>query len=193
MLSLDVAASEFYAGNSHYHLGGKKVSREEMLKLYERLLKDYPILSVEDPFSEDDPESWKTFVEEFGKSVIVVGDDIFVTNPRRVREGIKKGLANAVLVKLNQVGTLTETLEVIRLAHSNGWKTVISHRSGESEDTFIADLAVGVNSTFIKTGAPCRGERTAKYNQLLRIEEYLGSWGIYGGKVLRECGLLSRE
>ena len=181
-LALDIAASEFYEGNGIYNLKGqgKKLSREELLEYYKTLVQKYPIISIEDPFSEDDPEGFKLITKELGNKIQIVGDDIFVTNPKRIEWGIKEGLANAVLIKLNQIGTLTETFYAVELAHFNGWRCMISHRSGETEDTFIADLAVATNSGQIKTGAPARGERIAKYNQLLRIEEYLGKAGIYG-------------
>ena len=181
-LALDIAASEFYEGNGIYNLKGqgKKLSREELLEYYKALVQKYPIISIEDPFSEDDPEGFKLITKELGNKIQIVGDDIFVTNPKRIEWGIKEGLANAVLIKLNQIGTLTETFYAVELAHFNGWRCMISHRSGETEDTFIADLAVATNSGQIKTGAPARGERIAKYNQLLRIEEYLGKAGIYG-------------
>jgi len=182
-LALDAAASEFYR-DGRYHLEGRELSAEEMTEFYAGLLRDFPIVSLEDPLAEDDWEGWEILCRELGDRVQIVGDDIFVTNVRRIREGIERRIANAVLIKLNQIGTVTETLEAIELAHRTGWRTVISHRSGETEDTFIADLAVAVNSGQIKTGAPCRSERVAKYNQLLRIEEMLGRAARFAGCTL---------
>ena len=181
-VALDVAASELYEGEGKYNLKGqgKVLSREELLSYYEKLVKEFPIISIEDPFSEDDPEGFKLITQSLGDKIQIVGDDIFVTNPKRITWGIEERLANAVLIKLNQIGTLTETLSAIDLAYSKGWKCMISHRSGETEDTFIADLAVAVNSGQIKTGAPARSERVAKFNQLLRIEETLGRAAVYG-------------
>ena len=148
-------------------------NREELLEYYQSLTNDFPIVSIEDPFAEDDWEGNVAFTKKFGDKIIVVGDDLLVTNPRRLEEGIKKKAANAILIKLNQIGTLSETLEVIKMARGANWQTVISHRSGETEDTSIDHLAVGTNSSYIKTGSLSRGERTAKYNELLRIEESL--------------------
>ncbi len=180
MLALDAAASEFYR-DGRYHLEGRALSAEEMVEFYSELLRDFPIVSIEDPLSEDDWEGWETLSRELGDRIQIVGDDIFVTNVKRIREGLERGIANAVLIKLNQIGTVSETLQAVELAHRNGWRTVISHRSGETEDTFIADLAVAVNSGQIKTGAPCRSERVAKYNQLLRIEAELGPSALFAG------------
>ena len=184
-IALDVAASELYE-DGHYILRGmdKKLSWEELCEYYERLVHSYPIISIEDPFSEDDPEGFKLITERLGNKIQIVGDDIFVTNPKRILWGIEGGLANAVLIKLNQIGTVSETISAVELAYKNNWRAMISHRSGETEDTFIADLAVALNTGQIKTGAPCRSERTAKYNQLLRIEEYLGSSGFYAGRTI---------
>jgi len=184
-IALDVAASELYE-DGHYILRGmdKKLSWEELCEYYERLVHSYPIISIEDPFSEDDPEGFKLITERLGNKIQIVGDDIFVTNPKRILWGIEGGLANAVLIKLNQIGTVSETISAVELAYKNNWRAMISHRSGETEDTFIADLAVALNTGQIKTGAPCRSERTAKYNQLLRIEEYLGSSGFYAGSTI---------
>ena len=148
-------------------------SADEMIDLFEDLIKEYPLISIEDPLDEDDWEGWQKLTKRLGDKVMLVGDDLFVTNTKRIRCGIDLHVANAVLVKVNQIGTLTEAMDAIELAQMNGYKAVISHRSGETEDSFIADLAVGVNAGWIKTGAPCRGERTAKYNQLLRISENL--------------------
>lgn len=180
-VALDVAASEWVTENG-YHLpkAGISLTGDEVMERIEALCSEFPIVSVEDPLGEDDFASWKKLTERIGKNVTLVGDDLFVTNPDRLNAGIREGIANAVLVKPNQIGTLSETLDVIRIASEKGYRAVISHRSGETEDTTIADIAVAVNSGFIKTGAPCRGERTAKYNRLLRIEEELGSRAVYG-------------
>ncbi|MBI1737524.1 MAG: phosphopyruvate hydratase [Candidatus Rokubacteria bacterium] len=186
-LALDVAASEFAEAGGRYRLRRENVVRntEEMIHLYESLVERYPIVSIEDGLGEDDWGGWGGLTRRLGSKVQLVGDDLFVTNPAIIQQGIKNGIANAVLVKVNQIGTLTETMEAIELAKRAGYGTVISHRSGETEDTFVADLAVAVNAGQIKTGSVARGERTAKYNQLLRIEEELGhaaSWpgrGIY--------------
>ena len=176
-IAMDVAASEFYnAKNKKYELkkskGGEK-STDEMIDWYAQLIKNYPIISIEDPLSENDWNGWAKITKKLGNKIQLVGDDVFVTNPKILAEGIKKGVANAILIKLNQIGTLTETLETIRLAKENGYKTVISHRSGETEDTFIADLAVAVDAGQIKTGSISRTDRVAKYNQLIRIERNL--------------------
>jgi len=174
-IALDCAASEFYKGGEYFlESENKKMTDEELSNYYENLISNYPILSIEDPFNEDDWDAWVNFNQKFGGRVMVVGDDLFVTNSKRLERGIKEMAANAILVKLNQVGTLTETLDVIKKAKEAGFKTIISHRSGETEDTSIAHLAVGVSSDYIKTGSLSRGERTAKYNELLRIEEELG-------------------
>ncbi|HHT9152873.1 MAG TPA: phosphopyruvate hydratase, partial [Candidatus Hypogeohydataceae bacterium YC40] len=146
----------------------------------------YPLWSIEDGLSEDDWEGWKALTKAMGHKVQLVGDDIFVTNPQRLSKGIEQGIANAILVKLNQIGTVTETLKTIELARTHGYNTIISHRSGETEDSIIADFAVGIGAGQIKTGAPCRAERTAKYNQLLRIEEELGSSAIYWGTLWKK-------
>jgi enolase len=184
-LAIDAAASEFYEDGFYYLRGiGKKLSREELCEYYENLVNSYPIISLEDPFSEDDPEGFKLITERLEDKVQIVGDDIFVTNPKLILWGIEERLANAVLIKLNQIGTVTETISAVELAYKHGWRAMISHRSGETEDTFIADLAVALNTGQIKTGAPCRSERTAKYNQLLRIEEYLGSSAQYAGRSI---------
>ncbi len=175
-LSLDVAASELYdSAEEKYTFEGKKIGREELLRVYEDYINSYPIVSIEDPFSEDDHEGWRLITREFGHRLMIVGDDVYTTNPKLIAKGIEKGYSNAVLIKLNQIGTLTETLEAVEMTHKAGWKTVISHRSGETEDTTIADLSVAVNSGWIKTGAIARGERTAKYNRLLEIEDEIGS------------------
>ncbi|MBI2015225.1 MAG: phosphopyruvate hydratase [Candidatus Rokubacteria bacterium] len=186
MLALDVAASEFADGPGRYrlHREGVVLSSEELVARYEALCDRYPIVSIEDGLGEDDVAGWETLTRRLGGRVQLVGDDLFVTNPAIIQQGIQNGLANAVLIKVNQVGTLTETLEAIELAKRAGYGTIISHRSGETEDTFVADLAVAVNAGQIKTGSVARGERTAKYNQLLRIEEELGHAASWPGRSL---------
>ncbi|WP_163376031.1 phosphopyruvate hydratase [Dietzia sp. Alg238-R159] len=179
-LALDVAATEFYSGGK-YHFEGKQLSAAEMADVYAELVNKYALVSIEDPLDEDDWDGWKTLTDMIGDKVQLVGDDLFVTNPQRLAEGIEKGLANALLVKVNQIGTLTETLDAVDLAHRNRYTSMMSHRSGETEDTTIADLAVACNCGQIKTGAPARSERVAKYNQLLRIEEMLGDAARYAG------------
>jgi enolase len=183
-LALDIAASEFYE-NSYYVFkksDGARKSHEELIRLYEDWVRQYPIISLEDALAEDDWEGWKMLTDSLGKKIQLVGDDLFVTNKARLGRGIQSGVANSILIKVNQIGTLSETLETMRLAKKSGYTTVMSHRSGETEDTTIADLAVATNAGQIKAGAPCRGERTAKYNQLLRIEEELGKRAVYAGK-----------
>lgn len=181
-LALDPAASEFYEDKKYVlKAEGKSLSSDEMISFLEYLIEKYPIVSIEDGLSEEDWVGWQKLTEKLGKKIQLVGDDIFVTNPKILAEGIEKGIANAILIKVNQIGTLTETFDTIRLAQQSGYKTVISHRSGETEDTFIADLAVAVNSGQIKTGSASRTDRIAKYNQLLRIEEELGEGAIYKG------------
>jgi enolase len=186
LLALDVAASEFAEAGGRYRLRQDKVVRssEEMIDLYDSLMRRYPIVSIEDGLGEDDWAGWGTLTKRLGSRVQLVGDDVFVTNPAIIQEGIRNGIANAVLVKVNQVGTLTETLQAVELAKRAGYGTIISHRSGETEDTFVADLAVAVNAGQIKTGSVTRGERTAKYNQLLRIEEELGHAASWPGRSL---------
>ena len=203
VFAMDAAASELYQEDSglYYFPGESKMkakengvdpvglpdtkaaavvrTTEEMIDLYEELVNTYPLVSIEDGLREDDWEGFRKLTERLGSKVQLVGDDLFVTNPKRIRQGIEEKVANAVLVKVNQIGTVTEAMEAIELAHKNGYRTIISHRSGETEDTFIADLAVAVNAGQIKTGAPCRSERVAKYNQLLRIEEELSVIGKY--------------
>ncbi|RBA38290.1 phosphopyruvate hydratase [Dietzia maris] len=179
-LALDVAATEFYK-DGKYHFEGKQLSAAEMADVYAELVNKYALVSIEDPLDEDDWDGWKTLTDMIGDKVQLVGDDLFVTNPQRLAEGIEKGLANALLVKVNQIGTLTETLDAVDLAHRNRYTSMMSHRSGETEDTTIADLAVACNCGQIKTGAPARSERVAKYNQLLRIEEMLGDAARYAG------------
>jgi len=182
-LALDAAASEFYENGEYVFRksGGKRRSSKQMIGYYSSWTSRYPIVSIEDGLSEDDWDGWKNLSTALGDRVQLVGDDLFVTNPQRLQHGIELGIANSILIKLNQIGTLTETLETIALAKRAGYTTVISHRSGETEDVTIADLAVAVNAGQIKTGSLCRAERTAKYNQLLRIEERLGKRAIYPG------------
>lgn len=180
-LALDVAASEFFEDGSYSWEGGKK-SAQDMVGFYEKLINDYPLVSIEDPFSEDEWEDWQALTAQIGDKVQIVGDDLFVTNIERLSKGIELKAANSLLVKVNQIGTLTETLQAVETAHRAGFTTMTSHRSGETEDTTIADLAVATNSGQIKTGAPARGERIAKYNQLMRIEEFLGDAAVYAGR-----------
>lgn len=180
-LGIDAAASEFYRDGFYFLKAEKKQRRtsDEMIDYYESLMRKFPILTIEDGLSEDDWTGWKRMTSRLGKKVQLVGDDIFVTHPARLAKGIEEGVANAILIKLNQIGTLTETLEVIRMAQKAGYRTIISHRSGETEDTTIADLAVAAGAGQIKTGAPSRTDRVAKYNQLIRIEEELGKKAVY--------------
>lgn len=180
-LALDVASSEFFK-DGKYHFEGGEHTAEEMAKVYEDLVAKYPIVSIEDPLQEDDWEGYTKLTAAIGDKVQIVGDDFFVTNPARLQEGIDKKAANALLVKVNQIGTLTETFDAVELAHRNGYRTMMSHRSGETEDTTIADLAVALNCGQIKTGAPARSERVAKYNQLLRIEQELSDAAVYAGR-----------
>ncbi len=181
-IALDPAASEFYEdGYYHVRKEGRKLSGGEMVDFYLDWVEKYPIISIEDGLAEDDWESWKLLTESVGDRVQIVGDDLFVTNVERLRQGIEERAANSILIKLNQIGTLSETMAAVEMARRAGWTTVISHRSGETEDTTIADLAVALNAGQIKTGAPCRSERVAKYNQLLRIEEELGEMAWYPG------------
>ena len=187
-IAIDAAASELYDGekDGYYFPGeskmtGKEVIRDsnEMIRYYENLLDEFPVVSIEDGLQEDDWEGWKAMTERIGSRVQLVGDDLFVTNIKRLSCGIKLGTANAILIKVNQIGTLTESLEAVELAARAGYRSVISHRSGETEDSFIADLAVATGAGQIKTGAPCRSDRNAKYNQLLRIHEQLGRLSVY--------------
>ena len=182
-LALDVAATELYQ-DGYYNLAGEglKKTSEEMIAYYEKLIEDYPIVSIEDGLSEEDWEGWRLMTERLGSKIQLVGDDIFVTNPQRLARGIKEKCANSILIKLNQIGTLTETLDAIEMAKRAGYTAVISHRSGETEDVTMAHVAVAVNAGQIKTGAPARTERVAKYNELLRIEEELGETGLYRGR-----------
>ena len=180
-LALDVAATEFFKDGA-YQFEGEPRSTEYMVDYYEKLITDYPLVSIEDPLSEDEWDAWKALTDAIGDRVQIVGDDLFVTNPTRLARGIETGTANALLVKVNQIGTLTETLEAVEDAHRNGYRTMTSHRSGETGDTTIADLAVATNSGQIKTGAPARSERVEKYNRLLRIEQELGQDAVYAGR-----------
>ncbi len=181
--ALDPAASEFYKDGTYELSGeGKSLSREEMVEYYVRLVDQYPILSIEDGLAEDDWEGWALLSRELGERVQLVGDDLFVTNPKILARGIDEGIGNSILIKVNQIGTLTETLETMALAHKAAYTTMVSHRSGETEDATISDLSVAMNAGQIKTGAPARGERVAKYNQLLRIEEILGAAAYYPGR-----------
>ena len=179
-LALDVAATELYSDGA-YQFEGKAQTAEEMSGIYADWLANYPLVSIEDPLSEEDWAGWQAFTAAVGDRVQVVGDDLFVTNPERLRRGIAEKSANALLVKVNQIGTISETLDAVSLAHRAGFSCMISHRSGETDDTFIADLAVATNAGQLKTGAPARGERVAKYNQLLRIEEHLADAASYAG------------
>ena len=187
LLSLDVASTEFYKENYYYMKGEQqKLSSNQMINYLKDLVSAYPIFSIEDGMAEDDWEGWVNLTKELGKNIQLVGDDLFVTNIKRLKIGIEKNAANSILVKLNQIGTLSETLDTIYLAKQNKFSTIISHRSGETEDTTIADLAVAVSSGQIKTGSLSRTDRTSKYNQLLRIEEYLGVKSKYAGNNLRK-------
>jgi enolase len=182
-LALDVAASEFYIDGQYVFKksDGSQKDIDQMIGFYNKLVESYPIISIEDGFAEDDWKGWKMMTDELGQKIQLVGDDIFVTNLKRFKKGIEEGVGNSILIKLNQIGTLTETLETIAYAHNNGYTTVISHRSGETEDTFIADLSVACNTGQIKTGSLSRSERVAKYNRLLEIEEELGNRGSFAG------------
>ncbi|MEY4314276.1 MAG: hypothetical protein RIS93_856, partial [Actinomycetota bacterium] len=180
-LAMDVAATEFHE-NGMYSFEGKKLSSDQMIEYYEQLEATYPLVSIEDPLDEDDWAGWAKLTQVLGEKIQIVGDDLFVTNPERLQRGIDTKTANALLVKVNQIGSLTETINAVNLAHKNGYRSMMSHRSGETEDTTIADLAVALNCGQIKTGAPARSERVAKYNQLLRIEEELAVNAIYAGR-----------
>jgi len=182
-LAIDPAASSFYdSSTKRYFLDRRSLTAPELVDFWADIAGEYPIVSIEDPFNEEDFESFATLTQRIGSRVQVVGDDIFVTNVRRIKRGIEKRAANSVLIKLNQVGTITETIDAIDLARKNSWTTVVSHRSGETEDTTIADFTVGFGLRQIKTGAPARSERTSKYNRLLRIEEELGQKAKYAGR-----------
>ena len=181
-IALDAAASEFFdAKTGQYTFDKKPVTGAQLVDIYGALCDKYPIVSIEDGFAQDDWATWKLMTKKLGKHIQLVGDDLFVTNPKRLEIGIDKGVANAILIKLNQIGTLTETLDTIRLATAHGYRSVVSHRSGETEDTFISDLTVATNAGQIKTGSLSRSERIAKYNQLLRIGDELGRGAIYAG------------
>ncbi len=182
-IAIDVAASElFHEDKYQFTTEGRSLSSLEMMDLYAEWISRYPLVSLEDGLHEDDWEGWEVLTRKFGDKVQIVGDDFFVTNVERLRKGIERKAANSILVKLNQIGTVSETIDAVRMAQESGFTAVISHRSGETEDVMIADLAVGVGAGQIKTGSPCRGERVAKYNQLLRIEEELGSGAVFAGK-----------
>lgn len=188
LIAMDAASTEFYSEKEkvyHFKSNGKKLSSEEMVGYWEEWVKKYPIASIEDGMSEDDWEGWKLMTQNLGESVQLVGDDLFVTNPDRLMDGIEQGVANSILVKVNQIGSLTETLDAVDLATRNSYTSVISHRSGETEDTTIADLAVALNAGQIKTGSASRSDRIAKYNQLLRIEEELGEQAGYPGRSFK--------
>jgi enolase len=184
-LALDAAASEFYSEDKYVFKksDGSKRSSVEMVEFYQNLVENYPIISIEDGFAEDDWEGWKLMTDALGDKIQIVGDDIFVTNLERFKKGVNQGIGNSILIKLNQIGTLSETTETVRFAHKNGYSAVISHRSGETEDTFIADLSVALNTGQIKTGSLSRSERVAKYNRLLEIEEDLKDRGSYAGTL----------
>jgi len=191
-IGMDVAASEFFK-DGKYDLDFKTKnndgkflkSGEELIQLYKEFVKDFPVISIEDPFDQDDWETYTKLTADIGKEIQVVGDDLLVTNPKRIKEAIEKKACNALLLKVNQIGTVTESIQACKLAQEAGWGVMVSHRSGETEDTFIADLVVGLGTGEIKTGAPCRSERLAKYNQILRIEEELGSAAKYAGLKFR--------
>ena len=180
-LAMDVAATEFF-NEGKYEFEGKFLTSEQMITYYSDLVSNYPLVSIEDPLDEDDWSGWARLTAELGEKIQIVGDDLFVTNPERLAKGIESKTANALLVKVNQIGTLTETIDAVNMAHENNYKSMMSHRSGETEDTTIADLAVALNCGQIKTGAPARSERVAKYNQLLRIEEELAADAVYAGR-----------
>ena len=181
-LALDTAASEFHEGGK-YTVDGKQKSPAEMVSFYQELVRDYPIVSIEDGMAEDDWDGWKALTTAIGEKTQLVGDDLFVTNVKRLSQGIQKGIGNSILIKVNQIGTITETLDAIEMARAAGYTSIISHRSGETEDVFIADLAVGTGAGMIKTGSASRSDRIAKYNQLLRIAEELGDSARYAGKA----------
>jgi len=192
-IGMDVAASEFYCEDKSYDLnfkiqpndGSQKISTSQLLDLYKDLIVHYPIVSIEDPFEQDHFEGWGSITAQVGKDVQIVGDDLLVTNPKRVQTAVNQSLCNALLLKVNQIGSVSESIQAVQMAKQAGWGVMTSHRSGETEDSFIADLAVGLCTGQIKTGAPCRSERLSKYNQLLRIEEELGSKAKYAGKEFR--------
>lgn len=183
-IALDAAASEWYTSDGKYNLRsrGKIMTSDELIAYWKRLSSEYPVFSIEDGLDQEDYDGWKKLTSELGGKIMLVGDDLFVTNERRLEKGISDGIANTILIKPNQIGTLSETMNVVSLAAQNGYKTILSHRSGETEDTTIADLSVALGAGYIKSGAPCRGERVAKYNRLLRIESSLGCGAKYGGR-----------
>jgi enolase len=183
VLALDPASSSFYE-DGYYHLRteARKVTSDEMVEMYSNWIKKYPIIVLEDGLAEDDWAGWKLLNQTLGQKIELVGDDLFVTNADRIKRGIAENVANAVLIKLNQIGTLTETIEAVQMARKAGWGAMVSHRSGETVDSFIADFTVAMGTGHLKTGAPCRGERVEKYNQLLRVEEELGDTAIYAGR-----------
>jgi enolase len=186
VLALDAASTEFFVKGKYDMKGeGKKLSADGMVKFYGDLAKKYPIVSIEDGMAEDDFKGWAALTKAIGEKVQLVGDDLFVTNPKRLADCIEKGLGNSILVKVNQIGTLTETLAAVEMAHKAGYTAVLSHRSGETEDSTIADIAVATNCGQIKTGSLSRSDRLAKYNQLIRIEEELGPAAVYGGDAFR--------
>jgi len=181
-VAMDAAASEFYdAKSGMYTIEGREIDGMDLMDLYKDLVKHFPLISIEDGFAEDDFHNWSLMFKELGDKVQLVGDDLLVTNPNRVRMAMKVGLCNALLLKVNQIGSVTEAIDAATLSMNRGWKVMVSHRSGETEDPYIADLAVGLGTGQIKLGAPCRSDRVAKYNQLLRIEEELGRSVKYGG------------
>ena len=187
MLALDSASTEFFKNGRYVMEGeGKTLDAGGMVKFYEDLVARYPIVSIEDGMAEDDFEGWAALTKAIGGKVQLVGDDLFVTNPKRLSDGIDKGLANSILVKVNQIGTLSETLAAVEMAHKAGYTAVLSHRSGETEDSTIADIAVATNCGQIKTGSLSRSDRLSKYNQLIRIEEELGPAAVYGGAVFKK-------
>jgi len=193
VFGMDVAASEFYGEDKMYDLdfktknndGSMKMSGEQMAQMYKDLASEFPIVSIEDPFDQDDWEAYTALTADIGTNVQIVGDDLLVTNPLRINMASEKSACNALLLKVNQIGSVTEAIDAVKLAKQNGWGVMTSHRSGETEDCYIADLAVGLCTGQIKTGAPCRSERLSKYNQLLRIEEELGSRAVYAGQLFR--------
>jgi enolase len=184
-IGIDAASSSFYKKDSTYQLDGKKLSSGELEDYYEDLVRKYPIRTLEDPFDEDDFDHFVQITRKLGSRIKIIGDDLYVTNPERIKRGIQKKATNSILIKLNQIGTVTETLDAIKMSKEAGLDIVVSHRSGETEDTFISHLATSQESLFIKTGAPARGERTAKYNELLRIEEELGTSALFMGATLK--------
>jgi len=188
-LALDPAASEMYQDGKYFFFKSdkSKKSSEEMVELYADWVRQYPIISIEDGLAQDDWDGWKLLTEELGSKIQIVGDDVFVTNTDRLQRGIEEGTANSILIKLNQIGTVTETINAIELGRRHGWTAVVSHRSGETEDAFIADFVVGLGTGQIKTGSASRSDRIAKYNQLLRIEEELGETAVFLGKAAVKC------